>query len=77
MASPDQLRELMNHPNYSYHTIVVRAKVDDYQSNNGGGSDEIKFRYQAVRVVPIDFKEDNGQLLKRLEMYQSKQSRGY
>lgn len=58
MASPDQLRELMNHPNYTYHSIVVRAKVDDYQSNNGGG-DEIKFRYQAVRVIPMDFKEDN------------------
>ena len=30
MASPDQLRDLMNHPSYSYHTMVVRAKVDDY-----------------------------------------------
>lgn len=76
MASPDQLRDLMNHPSYSYHTMVVRAKVDDYQSNNGG-SDEIKFRYQAVRVTPIDFKEDNEQLLKRLEMYKSRQNSRY
>ncbi len=43
MASPDQLRELMNHPNYSYFTMTVRAKLDDYQGNNGG--DELKFRY--------------------------------
>lgn len=33
MASPDQLREIMNHPNFSYHTVVYRAKVDDYASN--------------------------------------------
>ena len=44
MASPDQLRELMSQPNYSYFTMTVRAKLDDYQSNNGGG-DELKFRY--------------------------------
>lgn len=30
MASSDQLRELMNQANFSYHSIVVRAKVDDY-----------------------------------------------
>lgn len=68
MASPDQLRELMSHPNYTYFTMTVRAKLDDYQSNNGGG-DELKFRYQAVRIAPMDFKEENEMLLKRLEMY--------
>ena len=68
MASPDQLRELMNQPSYSYFTMTVRAKLDDYQSNNGGG-DELKFRYQAVRIAPLDFKEDNEMLLKRLQMY--------
>ena len=43
MASPDQLREVMSQANYNYSSIVVRAKVDDYQGNNT--SDEVKFRY--------------------------------
>lgn len=56
--------------------MTVRAKLDDYQSNNGGG-DELKFRYQAVRIAPLDFKEDNDMLLKRLEMYKEKQNSRY
>ena len=51
--------------------MVVRAKIDDYQSSNGGG-DEVKFRYQAVRLAGIDFKEENDMLLKRLELYKQK-----
>jgi hypothetical protein len=43
MASPDQLRDVLNQNNYNYSTMVVRAKVDDYQGNNGG--DEIRFKY--------------------------------
>lgn len=43
MASPEQLREVMNQNTYNYSTMIVRAKVDDYQGNNGG--DEIRFRY--------------------------------
>jgi hypothetical protein len=42
---------------------VVRAKLDEYQGNNGGGGDEIRFRYNAVRVSPIDFQEENKMLL--------------
>lgn len=34
MASPDQLRDIMNHPNFSYHTVTYRAKVDDYNGGN-------------------------------------------
>ena len=56
-ASPEQLRDIMNQASFSYHSIVVRAKIDDYQSSSGG--DEVKFRYQAVRIAPIDFKEEN------------------
>lgn len=67
MASTEQLKEIMNVPQFSYHTVIVRAKVDDY--NSGGGNDEIKFRYQATRVMPMDFKEENEMLLKRLQMY--------
>jgi hypothetical protein len=43
MASPEQLREVLNQNAYNYSTMIVRAKVDDYQGNNGG--DEIRFRY--------------------------------
>ena len=43
MASPEQLREVLNQNTYNYSTMIVRAKVDDYQGNNGG--DEIRFRY--------------------------------
>ncbi len=71
MANSDQLRDLLSQQNYAYHTIVVRAKVDDYMGNNGGG-DEIRFKYQAIRVAPVDFKEENEMLLKRLEMYMGK-----
>lgn len=59
MVAPDLLREQLNHTNYQYYTIVLRAKLDDYQGGNNMGGDEIKFRYQAVRVAPADFKEDN------------------
>lgn len=69
-ASTEQLRELMNQGNFGYHSVIVRAKVDDYMG--GGGSDEVKFRYQAVRVMPIDYKEDNNMLLKRLQLYQER-----
>jgi hypothetical protein len=43
MASPEQLREVLNQNAYNYSTMIVRAKVDDYQGNNGG--DEVRFRY--------------------------------
>ena len=43
MASPEQLRDVLNQNNYQYSTMTVRAKVDDYQGTNGG--DEIRFRY--------------------------------
>lgn len=72
MASPDQLKEIMNQSQFQYHTIVVRAKVDDYQGGGGGG-DEVKFRYQAVRVAPIDLREENEMLLKRLSLYKQRQ----
>jgi len=75
-AGPEQLRDLMNQCNFSYHTIVVRAKVDDYMGGAGGG-DEVKFRYQGVRVQPMDFREENQMLLKRLELYQQKRSTYY
>ena len=60
----------MNQCNYHSHTIVVRAKIDDYPGSNSG--DEVKFRYQAVRVLPMDYKEENDILLKRLELYKGK-----
>ena len=69
-ANPDQLRDIMSQSSYNYLSVVVRAKVDDYMGNSGG--DEVKFRYQAVRVVPMDFKDENAMLLKRLQMYQQK-----
>lgn len=50
--------------------MVVKAKVDDYQG--AGGGDEVKFRYQAVRVAPMDFKEENDILIKRLQLYTQK-----
>ena len=43
MASPEQLREVLNQNAYNYSTMIVRAKIDDYQGNNGG--DEVRFRY--------------------------------
>lgn len=72
MASTEQLKELINQQNYTPQTVVVRAKVDDYQGANGG--DEVKFRYQAVRVLPMDFKEENDMLLRRLQLYSDKKS---
>jgi hypothetical protein len=74
MASADQLKDLVNQASFSYHTVVVRAKVDDYMG--GGGSDEVKFRYQAVRVLPMDFRDENEMLLKRLELYSRKEPSG-
>lgn len=72
MASPDQQRDIMSQSNYNNVTVVVRAKVDDYMSQNGGG-DEVRFRFQAVRVYPHNIKEENEMLLNRLSMYAQKQ----
>lgn len=30
MASPEQLRDVLNQNTYNYSTMIVRAKVDDY-----------------------------------------------
>ena len=35
-AGPEQVRDLINQCNFDYHTITVRAKIDDYQQNMGG-----------------------------------------
>lgn len=72
-ATPDQLREVMNAGMFNYHQIIARAKLDDYQGGNSSG-DEVRFRYQVVKVSPMDFKEENEMLLKRLKVYNSKHS---
>jgi hypothetical protein len=48
----------MNQGNFNYHQVILRAKLDDYQGGNSGG-DEVRFRYQVVRVAPMDFNEEN------------------
>ena len=50
--------------------MVVRAKIDTY--NSGGGGDDSRVRYMAVRVADYDVKEDNKHLLERLKMYSAK-----
>lgn len=69
MQSFDELKDLVNKTQFEQFQIVVRAKIDDFNSSS---SDETRFRYQAVRVNPINYKEENEMLLRRLDMYSQK-----
>lgn len=44
--SLDDIREMINQHSFDYHTIVIRAKIDEYQGRSGDqGADEIRYRY--------------------------------
>ena len=47
------------------HSVVLKASNDTYVKNDG----EVRYRFQAVRVMQPSLHEENQMLLKRLKMY--------
>lgn len=51
------------------YSMIVRARYEQGNAFNGG---EGRFKTNSIRTMPIDLKEDNQALLRRLEMYKKK-----
>lgn len=66
--SIESIREMLNERSYTYCNVVVKAAVDNYNNT----SDEMRFRYTAVRSQQYDMKEENNMLLRRLNLYKNK-----
>ena len=49
--------------------LVIRAKVDQGLMMSDKGS---RVRYAVVRAIPHDFKSENADLLKKLDIYKNK-----
>ena len=54
--------------------MTVRATNDTYRSSGGNNAHEgeNRMKLQATKVAPLDFKEENKMLLKRLAIYEQK-----
>ena len=56
----------------------MKQVQNTYRSQATGMESEQSYRYMATKVFPMNLKEENQSLLKRLEMYQEKrQYEGY
>ncbi|CDW83120.1 replication protein a 70 kda dna-binding subunit [Stylonychia lemnae] len=68
--SLDYIRDMLNERSFQSVSLVVKATIDNYNNN----SEELKFKFNAARCSPIDLKDENQMLLRRLKMYENKQS---
>lgn len=66
--SVEDMREGMMQKYFKSVSVLVRVNVDNYSNM----SDEVRYKYNASRVGPVDLKEENQMLLRRLQLYSSK-----
>ncbi len=54
--------------------MTVKAAQDTFRSNGGSNvhEGENRMKLTAAKVAPMDFKEENKQLLKRLAIYEQR-----
>lgn len=69
LENPEEMKAfLADNCIYKSHSIVIKAQNDQYRSSNSMEGDQ-RVKYTAIKVTPVNYKEDNKMLLKRLDMY--------
>jgi hypothetical protein len=65
-GSSDHLRDFITQLSFNQSTLVIKGQMNNYQ---GQITDENRIRYNGVRIIPYNVKEENQMLLRRLKMY--------
>lgn len=67
-STGDQIRDYVSAMAFQEYTFIVKARCETNMMAGG----EQQIRHYSVKTMPVDYKDQNKQLLRRMELYANK-----